>query len=140
MIALGIQSKREITRTRIRVLTAMAAQTRDQGRYLGGRPPYGYRLADAGPHPNRAHAAWAGGPTGWSPTPDIANGGVDVRAAAAGQSMARITRALNDAAVPCPSAADHGRNPHRSGAGWTLHWPMTCRAPRPPAASRALGR
>src|SRR6266699_177146 len=26
-------------------------------------------LADAGPHPDRAHAAWGGGPTGWSPTP-----------------------------------------------------------------------
>ena len=51
MMALGLQSKREITRTRIRVRTAMAAQTREQGRYLGGRPPYGYRLADAGPHP-----------------------------------------------------------------------------------------
>ncbi len=36
----------------------MAVQTREQGRYLGGRPPYGYRLADAGPHPNKAHAAW----------------------------------------------------------------------------------
>jgi hypothetical protein len=45
-------------RTRIRVRTAMAAQTREQGRYLGGRPPYGYRLADAGPYPNKAHAAW----------------------------------------------------------------------------------
>jgi hypothetical protein len=58
MLALGYQSKREITRTRIRVRTAMAAQTREQGRYLGGRPPYGYQLADAGPHPNKAHAAW----------------------------------------------------------------------------------
>ncbi len=57
MLALGYQSKREITRTRIRVRTAMATQTREQGRYLGGRPPYGYRLADAGPHPNKAHAA-----------------------------------------------------------------------------------
>jgi DNA invertase Pin-like site-specific DNA recombinase len=55
---LGWQSKREIIRTKIRVRTAMAAQTREQGRYLGGRPPYGYRLADAGPHPNKAHAAW----------------------------------------------------------------------------------
>jgi hypothetical protein len=36
----------------------MAAQIREQGRYLVGRPPYGYRLADAGPHPNKAHAAW----------------------------------------------------------------------------------
>jgi hypothetical protein len=57
MLALGLQSKREITRTRIRVRTAMAAKTREQGRYLGGRPPYGYLLADAGPHsapgPNR---------------------------------------------------------------------------------------
>ena len=24
----------------------------------GGRPPYGYRLVDAGPHPNTAQAAW----------------------------------------------------------------------------------
>jgi len=34
--------------------------------------------------------------------------------------VARIARALNDAGIPCPSAADPGRNPHRSGAGWTL--------------------
>jgi site-specific DNA recombinase len=58
MTVLGLSSKREITRTSIRVRTAMAVQTREQGRYLGGRPPYGYRLADAGPHPNKAHAAW----------------------------------------------------------------------------------
>jgi site-specific DNA recombinase len=38
----------------------------------------------------------------------------------AGHSVARITRALDDAAIPCPSAADPGRNPHRSGARWTL--------------------
>jgi hypothetical protein len=39
MVALGLSSKREITRTRVRVRTAMAAQTLEQGRYLGGRPP-----------------------------------------------------------------------------------------------------
>ena len=44
MTVLGLSSKREVTRTSIRVRTAMAVQVREQGRYLGGRPPYGYRL------------------------------------------------------------------------------------------------
>ncbi|MFK0108433.1 hypothetical protein [Streptomyces sp. NPDC091217] len=56
MMVLGLLSKREITRARIRVRSAMTVRTRGQGRYLGGRPPYGYRLADAGPHPNRTLA------------------------------------------------------------------------------------
>jgi len=37
-----------------------------------------------------------------------------------GHSAARIARALNDAGIPCPSAADPGRNRHRSGASWTV--------------------
>jgi len=121
MLALGLSSKREITRTRIRVRTAMAAQTLEQGRYLGGRPPYGYRLADAGPHPNKAHAAW--GRRAHRLEPDPATAPVVKWMFAqrlAGHSVARITRALNDAGVPCPSAADPGRNPHRTGAAWTL--------------------
>ena len=120
MLALGLSSKREITRTRIRVRTAMATQTRKQGRYLGGRPPYGYRLADAGPHPNKAHAAWGRRAHRLEPDPVTAP---VVRwmfaQRLAGHSVARITRALNDAGIPCPSAADPERNPHRTGAGWT---------------------
>jgi hypothetical protein len=38
----------------------------------------------------------------------------------AGQPVARIARALNDAGVPCPSAADPGRNRHRTGVAWTV--------------------
>ena len=38
----------------------------------------------------------------------------------AGHSATRITRALNDAGVPCPSAADPARNPHLTGVAWTL--------------------
>ena len=121
MLALGLSSKREIARTRIRVRTAMATQTREQGRYLGGRPPYGYRLADAGPHPNKMHAAW--GRRAHRLEPDPATAPV-VRwmfaQRLAGHSVARITRALNDAGVPCPSAADPRRNPHRAGTAWTL--------------------
>ena len=121
MLALGLSSKREITRTRIRVRTAMAAQTREQGRYLGGRPPYGYRLGDAGPHPNKAHAAW--GRRAHKLEPDPATAPVVAWMFAqrpAGHSAARITRALNDAGIPCPSAADPKRNPQRTGAAWTL--------------------
>ena len=121
MVALGLSSKREITRTRVRVRTAMAAQTLEQGRYLGGRPPYGYRLADAGPHPNKAHAAW--GRRAHRLEPDPATAPVVswmFGQRLAGHSAARITRALNDAGVPCPSAADPARNPHRAGSGWTL--------------------
>src|ERR1039457_7025005 len=57
MLALGLSSKREITRTRIRVRTAMAAQTREEGRYLGGRPPYGYRLGGGGAPPEQGDRA-----------------------------------------------------------------------------------
>lgn len=50
VMLLGAQPKREVLRSRFRVLAAMQAQVREQGRYQGGRPPYGYRLADGGAH------------------------------------------------------------------------------------------
>ena len=111
MLALGVQSKREITRTRIRVRTAMAAQTREQGRYLGGRPPYGYRLADARPHPNKAHAAWGRRAHRLEPDPVTAP---VVRwmfvQRLAGHSAARITTlGLRDVAIAGPL---HGRRRH----------------------------
>jgi site-specific DNA recombinase len=120
MTVLGLSSKREITRTSIRVRTAMAAQTR-QGRYLGGRPPYGYRLADAGPHPNKAHAAWGRRAHRLEPDPGTAHVVAWMFAQRlAGHSRARSARALNEAGVSCPSAADPGRNPHRTGSACIL--------------------
>lgn len=53
----GGMSKGERNRIKTRVRTAMAAQAAIEGRFLGGRPPYGYILADAGPHPNPGKAA-----------------------------------------------------------------------------------
>jgi site-specific DNA recombinase len=121
MTHLGLSSKREIARTSIRVRTAMAAQVSEQGRYLGGRPPYGYQLGDAGPHPNKAHAAWGRRARRLEPNPETAHVVRWIFAQRlAGHSVARIARALNEAAIPCPSAADPGRNPHRTGTGWTL--------------------
>src|SRR5271166_5029618 len=121
MTVLGLSSKREVTRTSIRVRTAMAVQAREQGRYLGGRPPYGYRLGDAGPHPNKAHAACGRRAHRLEPDPETAHIVRWIFARRlAGHSIARIARALNEAGVPCPSAADPGRNQHRTGAGWTV--------------------
>jgi hypothetical protein len=91
-----------------------------QSRYLGGRPPYGYRLADADPHPNKAHAAWDRRAHRLEPDPDTAPVVRWMVAQRLAGHSARITRALNDAGIPCPSAADPKRNPHRSGTAWTL--------------------
>ena len=121
MTVLGLSSKREVARTSIRVRTAMAVQVREQGRFLGGRPPYGYRLGDAGPHPNKAHAAWGRRAHRLEPAPERAHVVRWIFAQRlAGHSVARIARALNEAGVPCPSAADPGRNPHRAGTRWAL--------------------
>jgi site-specific DNA recombinase len=57
MSVFGGMSKGERNRIKIRVKAAMGAQAKDEGRFLGGRPPYGYLIADAGPHPNPAKAA-----------------------------------------------------------------------------------
>ena len=121
VMVLGAQSQREVLRSRYRVLAAMRAQAREQGRYLGGRPPYGYQLVDAGPHPNRAHARW-GRRLQWL-EPDPATGPhVQWMFAQrlAGRSIAGIARELTERGVPCPSEVDPQRNRHRDGAAWTL--------------------
>ncbi|WP_246102832.1 hypothetical protein [Streptomyces piniterrae] len=101
MILLGILSKREIARTRIRVRSAMTVQARAQGRYLGGRPPYGYRLVDAGLHPNQAPARRGVRLHRLDVDPEC---GRIVKWIFAQRlvlhSVARITRALNDASIP----------------------------------------
>ena len=99
----------------------MAVPARDQGRYLGGRPPYGYRLADAGPHPNKMRANWGRRAHRLEPDPETEHVVRWMFAQRfAGHSAARVAPALNDAGVPCPSAADPTRNPHRAGSAWTV--------------------
>jgi site-specific DNA recombinase len=121
IMLLGAQSKREVLRARFRVTAAMQAQTREQGRYLGGRPPYGYRLTDAGPHPNTAHAQWGRRLRRLEPDPATAPHVQWMFAQRlTGRSIANIARTLNQMGVPCPSSTDPARNPHRTGKGWTL--------------------
>jgi hypothetical protein len=102
MSVLAAQSQREVVRARHRTLAAMTVQTAKQGRCLGGRPPYGYRLVDAGSHPNRAHAQWGRRLRRLDPDPVTAP---HVRwmfaQRRAGRSIAGIARELNERGVPC---------------------------------------
>lgn len=121
LIELGARSMREVQRARRRATEAMRVQTRDQGRYLGGRPPYGYRLVPAGPHPTASHARWGRHQLRLDPDPVTA---AHVRWIFAqrlqGRSMSSIARDLNQRSVPCPSAHDQARNSHRHTDRWAV--------------------
>jgi site-specific DNA recombinase len=93
-----------------------------RGRYLGGRPPYGYLLIDAGPHPNPAKAADG---------KRLHILAIDEPAAAvvrrifaeflAGFGIYAIAERLTTEGIPCPSAHDPDRNRHRCGIAWSKY-------------------
>ncbi|OJF10745.1 recombinase family protein [Couchioplanes caeruleus] len=119
MALYGGMSKGERNRIKIRVRSAMKAQTELEGRYLGGRPPYGYRLTDAGPHPNPGKAGE--GKRLHKLEPDPITAPVVERIFVeyiAGRGMTSIARGLTQDGIPCPSAYDRGRNPHRRTEVW----------------------
>ncbi|WP_344094007.1 recombinase family protein, partial [Nocardiopsis composta] len=115
----GGTSKGERTRIQVRVQAAMAAQAQYEGRWLGGRPPYGYMLADAGPHPNPAKAADGKRLHRLVPNPDT---DWVVRLIyglfLTGWGIGAIAEHLTAEGIPSPSAYDRRRNPHRSGVAW----------------------
>jgi site-specific DNA recombinase len=120
MSVFGGVSKGERNRIKIRVRTAMATQARIEGRYLGGRPPYGYMLIDAGPHPNPAKAADGKRLHVLAPDPQTAD--VVQRIFAeylAGKGVKAIAEGLTRDGIPSPSAYDRARNRHRCGIAWS---------------------
>lgn len=103
------------------LFAAAGVRVRTQGRWVGGRVPYRYRLVDAGPHPNKADARWGRRAHKFDIDPDTGPIVEWIFASRCdGHSVARITRALNDTGTPCPSAADRDANQHRSGAAWIV--------------------
>jgi site-specific DNA recombinase len=113
-------SKAERRRIQVRVRAAMAAQAEREGRFLGGRPPYGYRLADAGPHHDPVLAALGARSHRLEIDPQAAPVVERIFALRlAGYGARRIAGALDADGKACPSAHDPARNRHRSGAGWT---------------------
>ncbi len=109
-------SKSERTRIKVRVRAAMAAQAAVEGRFLGGRPPYGYELADAGPHPNPSKASFGQrlhrlviDPPAAAVVRRIFQDFVD------GRGLHTIASELTREGIPSPSAWDPERNQHRAG-------------------------
>ncbi|MFI5066571.1 MAG: recombinase family protein [Streptosporangiales bacterium] len=122
MSVFGGVSKGERNRIKIRVRTAMAAQAQLEGRFLGGRPPYGYRLIDAGPHPNPAKAA--DGKRLHALAIDEPAAEVVGRIFAmfiAGRGIYAIAERLTAEGIPSPSAHDPDRNRHRCGIAWNKY-------------------
>jgi site-specific DNA recombinase len=119
MSVFGGMSKGERNRIKIRVKAAMGAQAKDEGRFLGGRPPYGYLIADAGPHPNPAKAADGKRLHKLELDPEAEP--VVRRIFAefiAGHGFYAIAEGLTRDGIPSPSAHDPKRNSHRCGIAW----------------------
>jgi DNA invertase Pin-like site-specific DNA recombinase len=119
MSLLGGMSESERQHVQARVRAAMDAQVINEGRFQGGRAPYGYRVVGAGPHPNPRKAA-----EGYrlrilvldEKTVEV------VRRIFAeylsGKGDRAIANGLNLDGIPCPSAQRPQQNSHRIADGW----------------------
>jgi site-specific DNA recombinase len=119
MTLFGGMSKGERTRVKTRVRAAMSAQTATEGRFLGGRPPYGYRLVDAGLHPHPGKAAI--GARLHRLEPDPVTAGVVARIFNlffSGHGYYAIAEQLTSEGILSPAGYDRARNPHRPGRAW----------------------
>ena len=117
----GGMSKGERNRIKTRVRSSMQAQVALDGRYQGGRPPFGYRLVDGELHPNPAKAVHGQRLRHLEPDPLYTPVVVGIfEEFLAGDSVHAIARQLTANNIPCPSAADPKRNRHRlqNGPAW----------------------
>jgi site-specific DNA recombinase len=104
--------------------TAMASQAAIEGRFLGGPPPYGYQLADAGVHPNPGRDAIGQRLHVLEPDPTAAPAVRRIFTEyLAGRGLYTITEGLTADGIRSPSAHDPDRNRHRisSGGAWSKH-------------------
>ena len=132
MSLFGGLSKAERARIQRRVRNAMQTMARAGGRYLGGRPPYGYRLVPVSAHPNPEKARL--GATSESSRTRSRNGSgcpSDLRRAARRYGLlrdrARSQHRRDPVALPARSTAQLASQ--RSGMG------RLCRSSDPPQRS-----
>jgi site-specific DNA recombinase len=112
----GGLSKAERRRIQHRTRASVLALATD-GRWLGGRPNYGYRLVDTGlPHPNRSKAAAGAQLRTLEPDPDTAP---TVRRMFemydAGIGFRSIARVLEGEGIPSPGEVGATRHPRSAG-------------------------
>jgi len=115
MALYGGMSKGERMRIKTRVRSAMASQAAIEGRFLGGRPPFGYTLVAIGPHPNPSKAAVG---------QQLRQLAVDPIAApvvrrifdefCSGTGLQAIASGLTHDGILSPSGHDPARNSHRA--------------------------
>ncbi len=120
MAVYGTMSTQERRRIKIRVRSAMSEQAKHQGRFMGGRAPYGYVLGDAGVHPNPSKVAHG---------QRLRKLEIDPTAAPiverifseylSGSGYHAIATALTADGIPSPSAHDPARNRHRDMRSWS---------------------
>jgi len=116
----GGMSKGERNRIKVRVRSATAAQAQHEGRFLGGRPPFGYQLADAGAHPNPGKAA--DGKHLHQLEVDSLPAPVVERIFSeyiADRGYFAITQDLTRDGIPSPRAHDPAHNRHRDQRSWS---------------------
>lgn len=120
MSVFGGMSKGERNRIKIRVHSAMAAQTQVEGRFWAVGHPTGIgwwmpvRTPTRPKPPTAKRLHWL--------EPDPATAPVVQRIFAdylAGRGLFAIAEALTRDGVPSPSAYDRARNPHRCGIAWS---------------------
>ncbi len=123
MTMFGGLSKAERARLRVRVRGAMRALVASgTGRFLGGRPPYGYRIIRTGrPHPNPKKAVYGIELTGLDPDPVTAPViRLIYELRLAGLGYRAIADRLDREGHPPPSVHDPARNSHRHGSSWAV--------------------
>jgi DNA invertase Pin-like site-specific DNA recombinase len=120
MTIVGLLSEHEIDTVRRRVRETMARSVVNDGKFMGGRTPYGYRVVDTEiPHRHPRKAAEGHMVRELEVDPEASPIVQEIfRMYLSGMGHRAIAAKLNEDGTPCPSAHNPGQNAHRPATGW----------------------
>lgn len=103
-----------------RVRAAMESQTTIQGRFQGGRPPFGYLIEPYAEHPNPRKAIDGKKLSRLAPDPLTSHiVPLIFDSYLRGMSLREVARSLTRMGIAPPSVRDPRRNSHRTNTGWS---------------------